>query len=256
MQRESDWVVRVLATRATPLALLAVFALAACAGPVGGLYSKVKLSGPEKRLLSIDSNPMMVHVALKDGANPNVYGLRGRTPLQVHVCREITTDTLRIMDILLAAGADPNRREKEWKGGDTALHRVLKCNSGDRNLPVLLAKLLEGGADPNLAAVGARTPLFTAIEFSGPGRDADLARVVSTLLKGGAAPDVHLQSGNTPLHHLMCSRDMARGKKKYKKQSTKPETIAALLKRRRGPKQGKGVLRELRKRGRASFTLR
>lgn len=230
MQRSSAWPARGLATRVTPLALISVLALAACAAPAGGLYSKVKLSGPEKRVLSIDSNPMMVHVALKDGANPNVYGVRGRTPLHVHACREITPDTLRVFDILLDAGADPNRREKEWEGGDSVLHRALKCNSSDKNLPVLLAKLLERGAEPNQAAIGARTPLFTAIEFSSPGGDGDLARVVSALLKGGASPDVHLDSGNTPLHHLMCSRDMARGKKKYNRQSTKPKTIAALLK--------------------------
>ena len=230
MQRTSDWAKRALAAGATPLAVLAVLALAACAGPVGGLYSKVKLSGPEKRVLSTDSNPMMVHVALKDGANPNVYGVQGRAPLHVHVCREITEDTLKIIDILLKAGADPNRREKEWEGGDSALHRALKCNSGDRNPPVLLAKLLEGGADPNLAAVGSRTPLFTAIEFSKPGDDAGLARVVSALLRGGASPDVHLDSGNSPLHHLMCSRDAARSKRAHKAQPTKPRTIAALLK--------------------------
>ena len=230
MQRTLERAMRVLRAGATPLAVLALLSLAACAGPVGGLYSKVTLSGPEKRALSTDSNPMMVWVALKDGANPNVYGYKGRTPLHVHVCREITEDTLRIVDILLGAGASPNLREKEWEGGDTALHRALKCNSGDRNLPVLLAKLLERGADPNLAAVGSRTPLFTAVEFSRPGDDAGLARVVSALLKGGASPDVHLDSGNTPLHHLMCSRDAARGKRASKAPSTKPKTIAALLK--------------------------
>ena len=230
MQRTLQRATRALRASATPLAVLALLSLAACAGPVGGLYSKVKWSGPEKRALSTDSNPMMVWAALKDGANPNVYGYQGRTPLHVHVCREINEDTLRIVDILLGAGASPNLREKEWEGGDTALHRALKCHSGDRNLPVLLAKLLDGGADPNLAAVGSRTPLFTAIEFSKPGDDAGLARVVSALLKGGASPHVHLDSGNTPLHHLMCSRDAARGKRAHKAQSTKPKTIAALLK--------------------------
>ena len=230
MQRTFDGAMRVLATRATPLALLAALSLAACAAPVGGLYSKVKLSGPEKRVLSTDSNPMMVHVALKDGANPNVHGKLGRTPLHVHVCRELTPDTLQVVDILLKAGADPNRREKEWKGGDSALHRALKCNSDDKQLPILVAKLIEGGANSNLTAVGTRTPLFTAIEFSNPREDARAARVVSELLKGGASPDVHLDGGNTPLHHLMCSRDMARGKQKYNTQSTKLKTIAALLK--------------------------
>jgi len=230
MQNTSDRITRVLGSRATPLAFLAALALGACAAPAGGLYSDVKLSGPEKSVLNADSNPMMVHVALKDGANPNVYGRQGRTPLHVHVCREVTPDTLKVVDILLGAGASPNRREKDWEGGDTALHRALKCHSGDRNLPVLLAKLLEGGANPNLAAVGARTPLFTAIEFSRPGGDADLARVVSVLLRGGAVPDAHLDSGNTPLHHLMCSRDAARGKRGHKAPSTKLKTIAALLK--------------------------
>ena len=231
MQRTSDGAMRVLKANAAPLAVLAVVSLAACAGPpIAGSYADVKLSGPEKSALSIDSNPMNVWVALKDGANPNVYGRRGRTPLHVHVCREITEDTLRIVDILLDAGASPNLREKEWEGGDTALHRALKCNSGDRNLPVLLARLLKGGADPNLAAVGARTPLFTAIEFSNPREDAHAARVVSELLKGGASPDIHLDGGNTPLHHLMCSRDMARGKQRYSARSTKLESMAALLK--------------------------
>ena len=230
MQRTSAWAMRVLATRATPLALLAVLSLAACAGPTGGLYSKVKLSGPEKRVLSTDSNPKMVHVALRDGANPNVYGKLGRTPLHVHVCRELTPDALQTLDVLLAAGADPNRREKRWKGGDSALHRALKCHGDDKKLPVVVAKLIEGGANPNQAAIGARTPLFTAIEFSNPREDARLVRVVSELLQGGASPEIHLDGGNTPLHHLMCSRDIARGKHKYNAQLTKPKTIAALLK--------------------------
>lgn len=231
MQRTSDGAMRALKANAAPLAVLAVLSLAACAGPpIAGSYADVKLSGPEKSVLSIDSNPMNVWVALKDGANPNVYGRRGRTPLHVHVCREITEDTLRIIDILLDAGASPNTREKQWEGGDTALHRALKCNSGDRNLPVLLARLLKGGADPNLAAVGSRTPLFTAIESSRPGDGAGLARVVSTLLKGGASPDVHLDSGNTPLHHLMCSRDAAKGKRGHRAPPTRLRTIAALLK--------------------------
>ena len=110
------------------------------------------------------------------------------------------------------------------------MHRALKCNSGDRNLPVLLSKLLKGGADPNLSAVGSRTSLFTAIESSRPGDDAGLARVVSTLLKGGASPDAHLDSGNSPLHHLMCSRDAARGERGHKAPPTRLQTIAALLK--------------------------
>ena len=230
MQRTSDWANRALKANAAPLAVLAVLSLAACSKPIAGSYADVSLSGPEKRALSVDSNPMNVWVALKDGANPNVYGRRGRTPLHVHVCREVTEDTLRIVDILLDAGASPNAREKKWEGGDTSLHRALKCNSGDRNLPVLLARLLEGGADPNLAAIGARTPLFTAIESSRPGRDADLARVVSVLMKGGASPDAHLDSGNSPLHHLMCSRDAARGKRGHKAPPTRLKTVAALLK--------------------------
>ena len=239
MQRTSVWPMRVLKANAVPLAVLAALSVAACAGPIVGSYADVKLSGPEKRVLSTDSNPMMVHVALKDGANPNVHGRLGRTPLHVHVCQELTPDTLRILDILLNAGADPNRREKEWKGGDTALHRALKCNSGDKKLPELVAKLIAGGANPNLTAVGARTSLFTAIEFSSPREDAQAARVVSELLKGGASPDIHLDGGNTPLHHLMCSRDMARGKQKYNTRSTKLKTIAALLKGGANPNREK-----------------
>ena len=216
-------------TRLLPMTLLAVLALGACAAPSGGLFSDVELSGPDSRILSMESGPDDIRAALAAGANPNVYGKVGRTPLLVHVCRPITSDSLDVLEALLSAGADPNRQEKDWSGGDSALHRVFKCNSDDRRLPILVARLLEGGADPNQVEVGTRTPLFTALEFSTSGGDARLARVVTVLLNGGASPNAHLESGNTPLHHLMCSRDVSRGEQAYDEASTRPEAIAVLL---------------------------
>ena len=99
------------------------------------------------------------------------------------------TDNPAIIQVLLQAGADPQRVDD---GGLTSLHH------GARNSnPVITAHLLAAGADPNALDNEGYTPLHQAAAASGAGR------VVARLLGAGADPQAESNDGRTPLHSAL-----------------------------------------------------
>ncbi|MBO9484065.1 ankyrin repeat domain-containing protein [Salinisphaera sp. G21_0] len=156
-----------------------------------------------------DGDLAKVETLLASGANPNILGYFGYTPL--HHAAHFGHHA--IAKILLAYGADPNLKRM---GGLTALQSAVDSGHLDvfkTLLPVthqldwnsLLQKFsrhgwedqvkmaLAKGADPNMPGVDNFTPLHDA---AANGRLA----IVKTLLASGAKPNILRYSNATPLH--------------------------------------------------------
>lgn len=101
-----------------------------------------------------------------------------------------TYGSLEAADRLLKAGADPDARDAD---GNTPLHRAI--DSGwSASGPDLVKRLIEGGADPDLAEDRyGRTPLNLAASLGN--RDA-----VEPLLEAKANPHIQDHMGHTALH--------------------------------------------------------
>jgi ankyrin repeat protein len=119
----------------------------------------------------------------------------GMTPL-------MTVRTRIQAAVLLAAGADPNLRDRE---GQTALHHGLFADEAEAIVRLLLA----AGADVEVVAKGDGngTPLLVARSLFYEGRDPLLAeRVVQLLLEAGADPDARDGEGYTMLMTAVVKR--------------------------------------------------
>jgi len=102
--------------------------------------------------------PDFVEIALKHGANVKGTGVDG-IPLTMVAAdafisdlerpSDTTLDLARVISRLIAAGADPNARDKE---GNTALHEAMDA--------AIARALIVGGADPNARNASGETPLF------------------------------------------------------------------------------------------------
>lgn len=126
----------------------------------------------------INGMPLLAHAAahpkslrclLSHGANPDQPDIAGMTAL-MHACRN---DHTRSIELLLAAGADPNLKSKENLAAINYLKPALS------NTPVL-SLLLKSGADPNGGA-STTPPLTAAIQYQN-------IAAVERLLDHGADP--------------------------------------------------------------------
>ena len=95
------------------------------------------------------------------------------------------TDDVELVEMLLAAGADPDAREEIFN--ETPLHVAALWSE-----PASIAALAEAGADVEARARDEETPLFIAAK-SGNGRN------VSALLAAGADSDARSVTGETPI---------------------------------------------------------
>lgn len=117
-------------------------------------------------------------------------GLR-ETPLLRLVGLALPPAGLRLVDALLAAGADPGATNL---AGEGVLHRAA------RGAPRVVRRLLRAGADVHALDRARRTPLSHAA------RSAPCARL---LLAAGAAPDPVDGFGQRPLHAAAAAGDLA-----------------------------------------------
>ena len=92
-----------------------------------------------------------------------------------------------VIEVLLAAGANPNARDKDIK--ETPLHEAAKFNE---NLAVI-ETLLQAGADPMAQDTFKRTPLHQAARLN------ENPAVIEALLKAGADLSALNDDGRTPL---------------------------------------------------------
>jgi ankyrin repeat protein len=180
---------------------------------------------------------------LESGANPDKWDWWGRTPLYAAVDMNTLpeggwpdrppldqTTSLQLIELLLAAGANPDARLKLYPVHRSVQHdrgRFLMMTTGATSMlraaqaldAVAVRLLLEHGADPNLGnAVGVTTrqivgitPLMAAagLEFrrrdvrdAYPSRDVEerSIEVLALLLAGGAGVNARDSHGRTALH--------------------------------------------------------
>jgi len=127
--------------------------------------------------------PEIVDILLKAGADPNKTGpVRRDTPLMYAAYNK--THAIEIAELLLQAGASPNQTGSE---GLTAL--IWAVNEGRTEL---VERLLKAGADVN--SRGIFTALHAAVQFS-------TKEMVTLLLKNGANLNRLDAAGNTPLDY-------------------------------------------------------
>ncbi len=163
------------------------------------------------------NDPAICRQLLEAGADPNVQarnkdGSSGPTPLAIAVRQQRT----QVAEVLLKHGANPNAPGSETAifdaTADPALLSLLidanaKLNvrwpdSGDTPLSVAVSlgrgesarRLLEAGADPNIADQSRRTPLHETALKGFPG-------LALLLLEHHADPNLRDRSGATPLDY-------------------------------------------------------
>ena len=120
-------------------------------------------------------NIEMVSILLESGANPNIIGNKGSTPLQ----RASKNGYIAIVEKLIKYKADPNQVAID---GATALMLASNYNHLD-----ILNILLSAGAQVNKAMADGWTALMFAC-------DQNYIKIVQRLLKAGADPNVSTHS--------------------------------------------------------------
>ena len=106
-------------------------------------------SGQTAMHLAVDlDNITMVQILLAAGANPEVGGQNGQTPLMCAQSKEVA-------EVLLAAGCDPNYTDTD---GMPCLHYAIK-----KQVPEVASQLIQAGANVNVVYEDGKTPLFWAL---------------------------------------------------------------------------------------------
>jgi len=126
-----------------------------------------------------------VEALLKAGADPNLPGDDGRTPLcELAFHQSLSAQAPAIASLLLRYGADPALLD-DW--GMTPLHHL-----AEHDRDTLLLALLRAGVDPNLPDAEGFPPIQNAIRLS------PHTRSVGHLLRYGADPTLANHRGELP----------------------------------------------------------
>ena len=129
-------------------------------------------------------NLKLMQLLLKHGADPNATDRDGLTPLLCAISLESGADLIAIQ-LLLDAGADPHLVSKD---GMSLLQHALRIGSID-----LVAALLSKDVNPNTADSTGATPMHAAALWP-------RTNALELLLEHGSEVDRQDQLGNTPLH--------------------------------------------------------
>ena len=133
-----------------------------------------------------ETDPEIVALLLKYGANPNAKDGARFTPLHTNQSPEVAR-------LLLEHDADPDAIS-ETNMRVTPLHDNYRFIH-----PAKAQVLLEAGADPNIGDIDGNTPLHGQMDIE----------MVELLLKNGADPNARNDKGQTPLHHKNLTPEVA-----------------------------------------------
>lgn len=158
--------------------------------PAGFARAQGADAGALRDAAGVDDNLAAVRRLLDAEAGPNVPDTLGRTA--VHHAAD--GGAARNLDVLLAAGGDPDARDRD---GNTPLHLAAGIPIGsarERQSVAAVRVLLGHGANPGFANRTGETPLHLAAGSH------DTPAGVEALLAAGADPDRADERGETPLH--------------------------------------------------------
>lgn len=146
----------------------------------------------------------LVSLLLANGAEVNARDNDGATPLALAVAAGAKQFSLPVIQLLLAAKADPNldflaRPDSNLPPGRSQSlgRRTLLTQAGLDDRTELQELLLKNGANPNASPSGEEVLPLTQAAFQGR------SRAVALLLEYKADPNVSAQQGRTPLHFAL-----------------------------------------------------
>tara|TARA_B100001248_G_scaffold262669_1_gene260660 strand:- start:62012 stop:63190 length:1179 start_codon:yes stop_codon:yes gene_type:complete len=129
----------------------------------------------------------LVQFLLEQGANVNAENKWGVRPL-TYAAQHYDEEGEALVDCLLAAGANPNAKEKD---GTALMHTIL---TDEKLTKSFLNFLVSKGFDLEIRDNDGWTPLHYAVNSGSRG-------YVKVLLSAGACIDAHDNEGRTPLHY-------------------------------------------------------
>lgn len=161
-------------------------------------------------------HPEFIEQLLKAGANPNMPGVNGNTPLMYAV----TSHDEELVKMLIRYGADVNMRNDRME--------VVLLIVVYRDAVQMVQILLESGADPNFHTHDDQNSLLILASYDGS------LEVIKLLLKYGADVTANNKLNYGPVHiaawngHLSCVREMIAAGASYDSQTSDFNTPLAL----------------------------